>query len=131
MKKLLMASTILFMFSTSILLFQISFSKDANATNNIINGTASKIIFAYDTDNFAKTVSKSVGTVGQITIQLPNGYKDYSNIKSLQTDRTNIYCSAIKSTGTGANHILFKTDMNGGSLAFIATYKDIDQVLIY
>jgi hypothetical protein len=40
-----MASTVLFLLSASIMMFQISFSKTASAGTSLINGIASKILF--------------------------------------------------------------------------------------
>ncbi len=128
-----MASAVLFLFSASIMMFQISCSKTANAGTSLINGTASKILFRDGGENFMNSVSVSGGAISQITIELPVGYTDYVSKKIWQTDGTNIFCTASKSFGgtTTPTKIIFKTDMNGGNSKFIATYKDIDELFIY
>ena len=127
-----MASAILFLFSASIMIFQISFSKTASAGTSLINGIASKILFRDGEDNFINSVSVNGGVISQIAIQLPVGYTDYISKKIWQTDGTNIFCTALKTVGgITQTKIIFKTDMNGGNPIFIATYKDIDELFIY
>ena len=128
-----MASAVLFLFSASIMIFQKSFSKTASAGTSLINGIASKILFRNGEDNFINSVSVNGGAISQIAIQLPLGYTDYVSKRIWQTDGANIFCTASKSFGgtTPSTKIIFKTDMNGGNATFIATYKDIDELVIY
>ena len=110
-----MASAVLFLFSASIMMFQISCSKTASAGTNGLSGTASKIVY-FERDNTPNSTklyiknSDGTGLSSVINVSLPSSYTSLDN-NSVSTDGTNIYLIAYK---TGSSCI-FRCDMNGAS----------------
>jgi hypothetical protein len=121
MKKLLMASATLFLFSTSIMLFQMSCSKDANAgTNSYLS--QGKMLTVKNTTPPTLQIVSTDGTKKDIGISLPNGLtninKDY-----LACDGTNIWFQAYKWSGTSSSNLtLITCDMNGGNVKSLGSY---------
>ncbi len=132
MKKLLMASATLFLFSTSIMLFQISCSKDANAGTTISNGIASKIIYlGKTTGSQAKIYIKNADGTGATTTlspTLPNGYLiETGDDTDVNSDGTYVYFSGVKtnSSGVGFTNAIFRCDLNGSNPIQLTTESDV------
>jgi len=117
MKKLLLASATLFLFSASILMFQLSCSKDANAGNSGGSGThgQGKILILKTTQTPSQfSIIDKNGTETIITPNLPAPYNRISD-KNYATDGNIIFFEAFDGN-TGDNSSLFSCDMNGGNV---------------
>ena len=129
MKKLLLTSAVLFLFSASILLFQISCSKTANAGTNAITSTATKIIYKdRTTDKIYIKNANSTGGTTTLNIILPNGFKIMTADEvSLHSDGNHIYFMASQANET--NMTVFRCDMNGSNVAQLTTEANIAKVV--
>jgi hypothetical protein len=116
MKKLLITSATLFLFSASILMFQISCSKDANAGNSGGSGIMSqgKVLIlkssAQGSSQFATIDKNGIETI--ITPNLPAPYS-YISKNRYTTDGNTIYFVAI---GANVTSSLFTCDINGSNV---------------
>ena len=120
-----MASAVLFLFSASIMMFQISCSKDANAGTSLINGTASKIVYL---DNNRTTIyiknADGTGTTTSINITLPSGYTlKQDGDTDLSSDGNHIYFIAY-----GTKKSIFRCDMNGANVTKLTSETDISGI---
>ncbi len=133
MKKLLITSATLFLFSASIFMFQISCSKDANAGNSGGSGinSISKIIYygGNTPNNPSKIYIKNADGTGTTTIispSLPSGFDIYAGDLDIHSDGTYIYFSARKLSSQGTTErFLFRCDMNGLNSTQLTSETDI------
>jgi hypothetical protein len=129
MRKLLMASAALFLFSTSIMIFQISCSKTANAGTLGTNFNATKLLCYEGLEGLFK-VDISNGAKSIFIPNLPSGYLDYKVQSSVMTvDNSYVYFIASKPVGSSKNTIVFKTDFNGQNPVLIFQQRDVDAIL--
>ena len=127
MKKLLMASAVLFLFSASIMMFQISCSKTANAG---ISGTTSqgKIISVKSTSTGIVQVISTSGTKQDIALMLPSGLNEVSD-KYFACDGTYIWTLARNQT-TSLTFQLLTFDMSGNLVKNHGAYSIGGDVIV-
>jgi hypothetical protein len=127
MKKVLLSSLALFLFSASIFMFQLSCSKDANAGGSGGAGStslASKILYKIRNQNTIciKNADGS-GNTTFVNVQMPSGYsiKD-SDESSIQSDGSFIYFNARNTSNTSSwDFFVFRCDMNGNNVKQLTT----------
>ena len=125
MKKLIMASAALFLFSTSIMIFQISCSKTASAGTSINNGTASKIVFYTKQGMIGIKNADGTGTTSIISPTLPSGFTLKSDGDTdINSDGTQIFFVANSSTGRK----LFRCDLSGNNVLQVVSDNDVEGV---
>jgi hypothetical protein len=125
MKKLIMASAALFLFSTSIMIFQISCSKTASAGTSIINGTASKIVFYTKQGMIGIKNADGTGITSIISPTLPSGFTLKSDGDTdINSDGTHIFFVANSSTGRK----LFRCDLSGNNVLQVVSDNDVEGV---
>jgi hypothetical protein len=125
MKKLLMASAVLFLFSASIMMFQISCSKTANAGTSLINGTASKIVYYTKQIKIGIKNADGTGTTSIISPILPSGYTlKVDGDTDIASDGTHIFFVANSSTGRK----LFRCDLSGNNVIQVVSDNDVEGV---
>lgn len=120
MKKLLITSATLFLFSASIFMFQLSCSKDANAGGSGGSGSFSqgKVLIYKSNNSF--TIFDKNGTQTIVNITLPNGYVNITK-NGIATDGNNIWFRASKPNTVGGNEIsLMICDINGNNVKIVS-----------
>jgi hypothetical protein len=126
MKKLLITSTTLFLFSASILMFQISCSKDANAGNSGGSGTMSQgkvLILKSNNNTFQFAIIDKNGLETIINLNLPTPYSQIDQ-DEYTTDGNIIFFKAYDMTNPNdPNGALFTCDMNGGNVKNLKNIK--------
>lgn len=123
-----MASAVLFLFSASIFMFQLSCSKTANAGTFGTSFNATKLLCYEGLEGLFK-VDISNGAKSTFIPILPSGYSDYKIGDVMTVDNSNIFFSASKPVGTSKNTIIFKTDFNGQNPVLIFQQRDVDAIL--
>lgn len=120
MKKLLYSSVVLLLFSTSVLLFQISCQKDAEANNENTTVTQNKFIYAvYNSTGWQYWTSNIDGTNDQpITISLPSGQRLYGSCKLTPDSKKIIFC-ASGGSGTVPKHYIYSSNIDGSNVTFL------------
>ena len=118
MKKLLYSSIVLLLFSTSILLFQISCQKDAEANNVNTTVTQSKFIYAvYNSTGWQYWTSNIDGTNDQpITLALPSGQKLYGSCKLTADFKKIIFCA---SSNNGSTQYIYSSNIDGSNVTLL------------
>ncbi len=112
MKKLLMASAVLFLFSASIMMFQISCSKTANA-NNLGGSSAGKMIRIKGLTTGVVEIWSTSGARQDISLSLPTGINRL-NDKYLACDGMYIWVLGYNFNGaTSSNGTVLVFDMTG------------------
>jgi hypothetical protein len=112
MKKLLLTSAVLFLFSASILLFQISCSKTANA-NNLGGSSAGKMIRIKDLTTGVVEIWSTSGARQDISLSLPSGINRLSDTY-LACDGMYIWVNGSYFNGTiNSNKTVLTFDMTG------------------
>jgi hypothetical protein len=121
MKKLLMASAVLFLFSASIMMFQISCSKTASAGTNSTNSTFTKVFTQYY--EVVKSYNISGTSTGSFTVTKPSNYPNIA-LRLVGADNINLFFSGkpIGSPISTINpQVFFKTNHSGGNPTIIIT----------
>ena len=125
MKKLLMTSAVLFLFSASILMFQISCSKTANAGTNGISSNATKIAYLTNQRKIGIKNADGTGTTSIITPILPTGFTlKYDGDTDINSDGTHIFFLATSPTGSS----IFRCDLSGNNVLQVVSDNDIDGI---
>jgi hypothetical protein len=121
MKKLLLTSLTLFLFSASILMFQMSCSKDANAGNSGGSGTLGqgKILILKTNAQFA--IIDMNGAESLVNITLPSQYTSIQN-ESYATDGNLIYFVAYAPSSSSEG--IFTCDMNGNNVKLLRSTRE-------
>ena len=120
-----MASAVLFLFSASIMMFQLSCSKTANAGTTLTTGVASKIIYQSDgSAGFYIKNADGTGSTTNIKPSLPSGYflSTSGEGPAIQSDGTYVYFFGANSSNQDA---LFRCDMNGLNVIRLTTETPI------
>lgn len=121
MKKLLMASAVLFLFSASIMMFQISCSKTASAGTNSTNSTFTKVFTEYY--GALKNYDISGTSTGSFTVTKPLNYPNIQ-LRLVGADNSNLFFSG-KPIGspisTSTPQVFFKTNQSGSNPTIILT----------
>ena len=132
MKKIVLSSLALFLFSASIFMFQLSCSKDANAGGSGGAGStslASKILYKIRNQNTIciKNADGS-GSATFINVQIPSGFKfDDSDENSIQSDGSFIYFTL--SNTTMSEYFVFRCDMTGGNVKQLSYESNIIEMV--
>jgi hypothetical protein len=129
MKKLLMTSAVLFLFSASIMMFQISCSKTANAGNTSINNTASKIVYLTKQGKIGIKNADGTGTTSIITPILPSGFAlKTDGDTDIDSDGTHIFfvVNSSTSSGTFLGRKLFRCDLSGNNVLQVVSDNDVE-----
>jgi hypothetical protein len=114
MKKLLLSSMILFLFSTSIMMFQVSCQKNANAK---INGTTqqNKIVFRRATDVSSEIwIANSDGS-NQQRINFSLLLNEKMGEVAISPDGTKIFIPTSEKVGNYYRARLYTIDINGNN----------------
>jgi hypothetical protein len=120
MKKLLLTSLTLFLFSASILMFQMSCSKDANAGNSGGSGTLGQgkfLMIKSESSPAQFAIIDKNGTESIITPNLPAPFNSIDG-KYFGTDGNVIFFQAYDdgSSNPSQKYSVFSCDMNGGNV---------------
>jgi hypothetical protein len=125
MKKLLMASAVLFLFSASIMMFQISCSKTANAGTGGSAASGNNVIWIQNEigQNITfRTMNVNDGTFKDINMTLPSQF-DQTAEKFLACNGNLIIFAAFKSGSSGSQKIC-TCDMNGSNIKVYNNFSD-------
>ncbi len=120
-----MASATLFLFSTSIMLFQISCSKDANAGTNGTTSGGNNVIWIQNESGqniTFRTMNVNDGTFKDINMTLPSQF-DQTNEQFLACNGNLIIFAAFKSGSSGSQKIC-TCDMNGSNIKVYSSFND-------
>jgi Tol biopolymer transport system component len=121
MKKLLLSSIILLLFSCSLLIFQVSCQKEANARQSDVSNQ-NKILFTRATDISSEIwIADSDGrNQRKINFSLLPNEKMNPNI-SISPDNSNIYITTSEKVGNYYRARLYTIDLNGNNKSEIIT----------
>ena len=125
MKKLLMSSAVLFLFSASIMMFQISCSKTANAGNNTSAGGGNNVIWIQNESGqniTFRTMNVNDGSFKDINMTLPSQFNQTGE-KFLACNGSLIIFTAFKSGLAGSQKIC-TCDMNGNNVKTYNNFSD-------
>ena len=131
MKKILLSSLALFLFSASIFMFQLSCSKDANAGGSGGSSSFSQGKILINKDDKSFVIIDKNGTQTIVNITLPNGFI-YISDNGYTTDGNNIWFRAGKPTGSSGatgpttSWDLMICDMNGNNVKIVTNISGFD-----
>ena len=126
-----MASAVLFLFSASIMMFQISCSKTASAGTSLINSSASKILFYTKQGMIGIKNADGTGTTSIISPTLPSGFTLKSDGDAdLNSDGTHIFFLANSSTSSGTflGRKIFRCDLSGNNVIQVVSDNDVEGI---
>ena len=124
-----MASAVLFLFSASIMMFQISCSKTASA-NNLGGASAGKMIYLGDQNKIYIKNVDGTGSTTILNIVLPS---PYTTIKTggetgVFSDGNYIYFRANDLSSSGSPRTIFRCNMQGQNVTKLTNEADISGV---
>lgn len=126
MKKLLMSSAVLFLFSASIFMFQLSCSKTANAGNNVSATAGNNIIWIQNESGqniTFRTMNVNNGSFKDINLSLPSQF-DNTGEQFLACNGSLIIFTAFKSGSSSISQKICTCDMNGNNLKIYDNFDD-------
>lgn len=119
MKKLLYSSIVMMLFSFSIILFQVSCQKDAEAKNENSTSVQNKFLYAVSTPNtydWQYWIANIDGTNNQlITISLPTGQKLSGSCKITPDAQKIIFCA----WGGNTKYYIYSAAINGSNVTLL------------
>lgn len=120
-----MSSAVLFLFSASIFMFQLSCSKTANAGNTSITSKASKIVYYTKQSQIGIKNADGTGSTSIISPILPSGFTlKTDGDTEINSDGTHIFFVANSSTGRK----LFRCDLSGNNVLQVVSDNDVEGV---